>query len=337
MAPSTSPVPARGAAHLAPILNSPSPSTAASSSNQPEELLLPRLLTVLSRTWDLGLTAFGGPPVHFQILHSRFVTGHPNRPSTQWLSEQDFAELFAVSQSLPGPASTKMLFNIALLRGGLLAGFLTFLAWSLPVAVGMYGLALGVEGIRERLPGLVYALLSGLNAATVGVVALAAVQLASKAITDRLTRGLVVWGACAGVCYSALWYFPVVIVTGGAICGVWDVWARAKLERFKLRLRRKWRGDARDGAAEEAADVRAERVEMTARESQTGGDVQRRRRAKEQTDEVAETSHEAETRAPQQSTVAEEQQERAHTHHSISIPTGIGFIALTFGTFLLLS
>lgn len=48
---------------------------------------------------------------------------------------------------------------------------------SLPGAIGMFGLSLGVQKISNILPGVVYALLSGLNAATVGLVALAAIQV----------------------------------------------------------------------------------------------------------------------------------------------------------------
>jgi chromate transport protein ChrA len=52
----------------------------------------------------------------------------------------------------------------------------------------MYGLSIGVSNIGEALPRVVYALLSGLNAATVGIIILAAVQLSQKAITDTITR-----------------------------------------------------------------------------------------------------------------------------------------------------
>lgn len=48
--------------------------------------LLLRLADVFWRTWDLGFTAFGGPPVHFQILHKRFVEGHGGL--TPWVDEQ---------------------------------------------------------------------------------------------------------------------------------------------------------------------------------------------------------------------------------------------------------
>jgi hypothetical protein len=45
-----------------------------------------RLLDVFLRTWDLGFTAFGGPPVHFQILHARFVEGQGGKE--KWVDEQ---------------------------------------------------------------------------------------------------------------------------------------------------------------------------------------------------------------------------------------------------------
>jgi hypothetical protein len=48
--------------------------------------LLTRLLDVFLRTWDLGFTAFGGPPVHFQILHQRFVEGRGGKE--KWVDEQ---------------------------------------------------------------------------------------------------------------------------------------------------------------------------------------------------------------------------------------------------------
>lgn len=86
----------------------------------------------------------------------------------------------------------------------------------------MYGLSLGVSHIGETLPAPVYALLSGLNAATVGIIALAAVQLAGKAITDKVTRALVFFGGAAGMLYTALWYYPVLMLGAGIVTVVWD-------------------------------------------------------------------------------------------------------------------
>ncbi|KAJ9602057.1 hypothetical protein H2200_013417 [Cladophialophora chaetospira] len=87
----------------------------------------------------------------------------------------------------------------------------------------MYALSLGISNVGDTLPAPAYALLSGLNAATVGVIALAAVQLSQKAITDKITRVLVFLGATAGMLYNALWYFPVLIFLAGPVTIVWDL------------------------------------------------------------------------------------------------------------------
>lgn len=92
----------------------------------------------------------------------------------------------------------------------------------LPGALAMYGLSLGISRISETLPSPVYALLSGLNAGTVGIILLAAVHLSEKAITDKLSRAIVIGAGAAGMLYTALWYFPVLMVAGGGATLVWD-------------------------------------------------------------------------------------------------------------------
>jgi len=141
--------------------------------------------------------------------------------------------VFALTQALPGPASTKMLFNITQIYAGIVPAFFVFLLWSLPGATVMYGLSLGVQRMDEILPGPAYALLSGMNAATVGIIALSAVHLAKRAVTDSLTRILVLFGGCASLCYSALWYSPALLAFAGFATLSWDTGGSI--------LRSKWR------------------------------------------------------------------------------------------------
>lgn len=86
----------------------------------------------------------------------------------------------------------------------------------------MFGLSIGISNINETLPRAVYAVLSGLNAATVGIIALAAVELSDKAVTDHLTRILVFLAATAGLLYNALWYFPVLMFAAGCSTVIYD-------------------------------------------------------------------------------------------------------------------
>jgi len=74
---------------------------------------------------------------------------------------------------------------------------------SLPGAVAIFGVALGIRNAQAQLPNLVYALLSGLNAATVGLIALAAVQLSERAITNKMERLIISATGCVGILYQS--------------------------------------------------------------------------------------------------------------------------------------
>lgn len=105
----------------------------------------------------------------------------------------------------------------------------------------MYGLSVGVARVQNELPTPVYYLLSGLNAATVGLVAQAGMQLSTRAITDGLSRTILIFTACAGLCYTALWYFPVIMVAAGVIAAMWDLYLRRSLFLLGRRIRRMMR------------------------------------------------------------------------------------------------
>ena len=159
-------------------------------------------------------------------------------------------------QAFSGPGSTKMHYCINLMHDGFVPAVLGWLIWTLPGAIGMWALAVGVSNIDDTLPAVVYALLSGLNSATVGIIALAAVQLSQKAITDGLTRVLVFLGATAGMLYNDLWYFPVLMLLAGITSFVFDKhWLQppvlavvAALKNLHLRCARKKAADEASAA-----------------------------------------------------------------------------------------
>ena len=113
---------------------------------------------------------------------------------------------------------------------------------SLPGAVVMYAFALGVGKMPDTLPDPAYALLSGLNASAIGLMAFAGVKLSEAVITDRITRALVVSGAIGGMLYKSLWlvndldlmnlergshehccrYYPVLMTAAGVVAYLWD-------------------------------------------------------------------------------------------------------------------
>lgn len=188
----------------------------------------------------------------------------------------------------------------------------------------MYGLSLGVQHMNEILPAPVYALLSGLNASTVGIIALAAVQLAEKAIRDKLSRIQVILGACAGLCYNALWYFPLLLVLGGLATVIWDGWMSQKIGKLRVALKRRRRNP--HGVAEEAS---LDNSVALGAGIEGQGIVQRRNvatgsmRSNTPVDALPQSSV---SNAGLQSAGVEDS-----THHTIRIKIGIAIVVLFFG------
>ena len=310
--------------------------------------LAQRLADVFYRSWDLGFIAFGGPPVHFQILHRRFVQGvssrgkndEPSRHQRKWVDEQTYQELFGLCQGLPGPGSTKLGFCLAMIHAGIVPAMLYFVLWSLPGAVGMYALSLGVQRIGQTLPAPVYALLTGLNASTVGIVALAAVQLATAAIKDKLTRILVIMGACAGLCYNALWYFPILMFIGGFTSVVWDCWLQQRIGKMLVRIRRRNRGSAPDpGEAERTASVPLEARGSSQSVTATQRRVATASPSPNEAPIATETPQPStpETRYGMNTSRSRTPQPSTDTNfHAIPMKWGLSIIALFFTTFIII-
>lgn len=189
----------------------------------------------------------------------------------------------------------------------------------------MYGLSVGVQHISQTLPNPVYALLSGLNASTVGIVAVAAVQLAEKAIRDKLSRILVIFGACAGLCYNALWYFPVLLIIGGLATAIWDGWMSRQIQRVKSA----WRN--RHNCPQEPEDAAANSTPMENMQSEEtqGNETMRSRKTNSSSGTLPQTSQPAEAEAE-----AEPTPPQVPSHeHAIRIRTGLIILVLFLGMY----
>ena len=103
--------------------------SSSSSSAQPLEADIPwiqRFTQVVKTYAPLGLVAFGGPQAHVAILRDHLVV------QRKWLDEEQFTELFAIGQGLPGPTSTQLVVSTALARAGPIGGITAFMLWNLP-------------------------------------------------------------------------------------------------------------------------------------------------------------------------------------------------------------
>ncbi len=132
-------------------------------------------LEVLRIFLRLGLTSFGGPIAHLGYFRNEFVA------KRQWLDERGFADLVALCQFLPGPASSQVGFAIGLMRAGLPGGLMAWAGFTLPSAIALTLFAAG-EGELAGPAG--QGLLHGLKLAAVAVVAQAVLGMARSLTPD---------------------------------------------------------------------------------------------------------------------------------------------------------
>lgn len=129
----------------------------------------------------LGLTSFGGPVAHLGYFREEFVTRR------KWLSEEDYAELVALCQFLPGPASSQVGFALGLMRAGWRGAAAAWAGFTLPSALALVIFAFAAPMISGAFGSGV---LTGLKIVAVAIVAQAVFGMARSLCPDRVTAGL---------------------------------------------------------------------------------------------------------------------------------------------------
>lgn len=156
----------------------------------------------------LGLTSFGGPVAHLEYFRREFVERR------RWLTDSQYAQLLAISQFLPGPASSQLGFGIGWLRGGPWGALAAFTAFTLPSALLMGAVA--VLGGHRGLLGstaLVHAL-----KLVAAVVVLDGVLRMARSLTPDMTRLLMALAAALAVSVAgSAWMQLAVIAIAGLV------------------------------------------------------------------------------------------------------------------------
>jgi chromate transporter len=159
----------------------------------------------------LGLTSFGGPIAHLGYYRTEFVERR------RWLSEAAYADLVALCQLLPGPASSQLGFAVGLSRGGLLGGVAAWLGFTLPSAVAMVLFAQGAAALTGPLSA---GMLHGLQVAAVAVVAQAVWSMAVNLCPDR-PRATIAVVATLIVTAAPTAIGQIAAILAGAAGGAW--------------------------------------------------------------------------------------------------------------------
>ncbi|MFT4732607.1 MAG: chromate transporter [Gammaproteobacteria bacterium] len=159
----------------------------------------------------LGFTAFGGPVAHIAFFREEFVV------RKRWMTESDYAEIVALCQFLPGPASSQVGLTIGLSRAGYLGSLAAWLGFTMPSATLLLFLALGYSNYGDIISS---GLLAGLKIVTVAVVA-QAVWGMSKSICIDNTRITIMLLSTVGLLLFQSIYTPLAVITLAGILGVW--------------------------------------------------------------------------------------------------------------------
>jgi chromate transporter len=168
-------------------------------------------LEVLGVSTRLGLTSFGGPVAHLGYFHAEYVARR------RWLTEQAYADLVALCQFLPGPASSQVGIAIGMMRAGLLGGVAAWVGFTLPSAVALVAFAYGLQTLGITEAGWLH----GLKVVAVAVVAQAVWGMARSLAPDRERASLAFLAAIAMLAYPTAVGQVVIIVLAGLIGWRW--------------------------------------------------------------------------------------------------------------------
>jgi chromate transporter len=157
----------------------------------------------------LGLTSFGGPIAHLGYFRAELVERRG------WCSEETYAEIIAVAQSLPGPASSQVAFSLGLLRGGWLGCLAAWVGFTLPSAALMIWFALAEQSLHGKMGT---AVVHGLQLSAVAVVA-QAILVMRKSLTPDWRRVLIALIALVIAMFVPASISTFLAIVAGALCG----------------------------------------------------------------------------------------------------------------------
>ena len=154
----------------------------------------------------LGLTSFGGPIAHLGYFHEEYVKRR------KWIDEQSYADLVALCQFLPGPASSQVSIAIGILRARFLGGIAAWIGFTLPSALALVAFGLGIGAFAGASDA---GWLHGLKVVAVAVVAQAVWGMARSLCPDRERATIAILASIFTVSWpSAIGQLSSIIIAG---------------------------------------------------------------------------------------------------------------------------
>jgi chromate transporter len=183
-------------------------------------------LDVFRVSLRLGLTSFGGPIAHLGYFRDEYVVRR------RWLDEKTYADLVALCQFLPGPASSQVGIAIGLMRAGYLGAIVAWIGFTLPSALALVLFAYGVDALSGALGS---GWLHGLKVVAVAVVAQAVLGMIRSLAPDRERATLAVAAAAIVLAVPTAWGQIGAIMLGGVV-GIFLLKNNAPVNHISLPL-----------------------------------------------------------------------------------------------------
>jgi len=155
----------------------------------------------------LGLTSFGGPVAHIAYFHEEYVR------KKKWLDEQSYADLIAISQFLPGPASSQVGIGIGVIRAGILGGIVSFIGFTFPSVILLIFFAKFMQHSALIHTGWIH----GLKIVAVSIVAHAILGMSEKLTPDLKTKSVALFSIIVTLLWTSEFSQIVIILLSGII------------------------------------------------------------------------------------------------------------------------
>jgi chromate transporter len=168
------------------------------------------VLEIFGAFLKLGLTSFGGPVAHIAFFRDEFVERR------RWVSARTYADLVALCQFLPGPASSQVGMALGVLRAGLPGGLAAWLGFTAPAALALGAFALLLHGLNVAADA---PWLHGLKLAAVAVVA-QAVWLMGRSLCPDARRATIAVVAAICILVTASAWAQIIVIALGAVAGL---------------------------------------------------------------------------------------------------------------------
>jgi chromate transporter len=157
----------------------------------------------------LGLFSFGGPIAHIGYFRKKFVE------ELNWISNEEFSKIVALSQFLPGPSSSQVGFTIGLKKGGIIGAILAFIAFTIPSFLLLY-LAATFQNTYED-NSVIYALMGGLKLFAVVIVADATYSMFNSLCKNTLSKIIFVFATLFLIFNQSFFAQIIVLVVSGLV------------------------------------------------------------------------------------------------------------------------